>query len=617
MSSCKQIPLKFQALLMLGLKCCINTNPNIRFLKKCLREAIRKLSWRVYFKRNPSNNKMSDFVINCQKDFRMLNKVKGKQCPIQDELFNVKSLTKQFDIYCSKFRAKDAQIFTNLVQDFNTFCRINNVMITEADKNAGICIVNVNDYHNEALRQLNDLSTYHPSTRTAFELDMIKFNDHLSIFEKKLPTNYRMKSVRFHVNNPAKFYILPKIHKPYETFPKGRPISSTFKKNNKYVSRLLDQVLRPSLMEIGDLLIDTQHFLLELETIQLDPSRKYHLASVDVEALYPSLNIRECKRHCAEAYLRSRDQDSILNLNQQDILDLSLSLDYSYVAYQDQLFYQHRGIEMGNASSVSVANIAVFQETNKMFINRPELIMRKRFLDDIFLIIDSTDISDINAWLCNILKHTYLKFTFDVSDVSVNFLDVTVSLCTNNVISTNLYVKPVSKHQYLHPSSNHPPKLKESLFFSQGLRVIRICSDKQVRINHLQSMFEKFFTRGFDKKTLENTLKNLQHVDRASVLRPKKNFLISYLHRQNSSILDKYGITKIENVRNTATTESTYAVFPFYSCVPKFSQTVGDMIVNNLRTYCSDLYKENITDVNVKVVFSRISNLKELLKGTK
>lgn len=119
----KQIPHKFQALLMLGLKCWVTTSPNLRFLKKCLREAISKLSWRVCFKTNHSSNKKSDFVINCQKYFRMINKLQGKRYPRQDELFNFMTISKQFSIYCSKFKVKDSQIFTEQVQDFSTFCK--------------------------------------------------------------------------------------------------------------------------------------------------------------------------------------------------------------------------------------------------------------------------------------------------------------------------------------------------------------------------------------------------------------------------------------------------------------------------------------------------------------
>lgn len=616
LSSCKKIPLKFKALLMLGLKCCVTANPNIRFLNKCLQEALRKLSWRVYFKMNPNKNKFSDFVINCRKDFNSITKRKAKECPIEHEVFNVKVIRKQFESYCRKYHVLDAAIFSNLVQDFNAFCEKNNVMIIEADKNAGICIVNIDDYNNEALRQLNDLSTYHPSTKTAFELDMIKYNDHFSIFEKNLPDNYRMRSLRFETNTPAKFYILPKVHKPFETFPKGRPISSTFRKNNKYVSKLLDQVLRPSLMDVDDLLIDTQHFLLELETVCLDTTRKYHLVSVDVEALYPSLNIRDCKQHCADAFLKSKSPNSIINFNRREILDLlSLSLDYSYVAYGNQLFYQHRGIEMGNASSVSVANIAVFQETDKMFINKPEIILRKRFLDDIFMIIDSTDMEDIHTWLQTVLIHKYLKFTLDISDKCVNFLDVTVSISENNILSTSLYVKPVSRHLYLHPSSNHPPKLKDSLFYSQGLRVIKICSEKSTRTNHLQILFNKFVKRGYKTKNLEKTLKKLTQVDRAKVLMPKKSFLVSYLQSKNPTILHKYGVCTSNTVIDIDTRENiSYAVFPFYKCIPLFKQTIVPLIMNNIHNNCPDSLKRHVKDINLKVVFSRTPNLKDLLK---
>ncbi len=126
------------------------------------------------------------------------------------------------------------------------------------------------------MKPLNDINTYYPSTNTSFELAMIISHNKASIFYKTLPPTYNLKSLKFDHEKPANFYILPKVHKPYNIFLKGRPISSTFKKSNKHVSKLLDKVLRPCLYEISDLLIDTQHFLLLLNDIKLDQTKKYY-----------------------------------------------------------------------------------------------------------------------------------------------------------------------------------------------------------------------------------------------------------------------------------------------------------------------------------------------------
>lgn len=244
------------------MKFCIAKSPNFRVLKKAFNEAIRKISWKVYFMATPNSSNDSSFLIKCKKDFKNISNKKGHACPITNQIFNPKSLHNDFFKSCASFRFEDSQIFNDIMNDFKNFCSVKKIMIIEADKNAGICVVDKQKYDIEVMRQLNDTNTYHPSTTTSFDLDMIKFYDKANCFYKKLPTSFNLKPLKFDCDQPAKFYILPKVHKKFDDFPKGRPISSTFRKSNKYVSRLLESVLKPCLFEITDLLIDTQHFLL-------------------------------------------------------------------------------------------------------------------------------------------------------------------------------------------------------------------------------------------------------------------------------------------------------------------------------------------------------------------
>ena len=57
-------------------------------------------------------------------------------------------------------------------------------------------------------------------------------------------------------------------------------------------------------------------------------------------------------------------------------------------------------------------------------------------------------------------KHSAIKFTAEWSKTQINFLDVRVYLENGN-IKTDLYVKPIDTHQYLHSSSCHPYHCKK------------------------------------------------------------------------------------------------------------------------------------------------------------
>ena len=77
-------------------------------------------------------------------------------------------------------------------------------------------------------------------------------------------------------------------------------------------------------------------------------------------------------------------------------------------------------------------------------------------------------LNELNNFLFN------LKFTYETSSCTVNFLDLNVSL-RKGAIHTDLYIKPTDGHQYLHHQSSHPLHIKISILYSQALRVSRIC----------------------------------------------------------------------------------------------------------------------------------------------
>jgi len=321
---------------------------------------------------------------------------------MEDELFDYKTL---LNTVCRKlFSKRPSELLHNLVSQFKDFCTQNQILAIEADKNAGICFVNMTDYRTEVLRQLYDCNTYHPTTESHFDFAMNEFRDKFKSFEKCLPLKSKSSNLISITNSPTKFYILPKIHKPFNKFPKGRPISSTFVKTNKVASSLLDFALKPCVNDIKDLLIDTQHLLILLDEVKLNPLRKYCLITIDVEALYPSLKLNDSKKHCLDMYELSKHKNEVkLSRNQLANL-LDLSLNYNFVKYEEEWFFQHTGIEMGNIASVMVANITVFKEICHLF-TKEEIIFYKRFLDDILLLLDCTDIENVNDWLLSLLQH--------------------------------------------------------------------------------------------------------------------------------------------------------------------------------------------------------------------
>ena len=72
--------------------------------------------------------------------------------------------------------------------------------------------------------------------------------------------------------------------------------------------------------------------------------------------------------------------------------------------------------------------------------------------------------------------HPALKYTWEISDTSLAFLDIKISI-EGNGLCTSVYYKPTDSHSYLLYSSSHPSHVKNSVSISQFLRLRRLCSD--------------------------------------------------------------------------------------------------------------------------------------------
>ena len=106
-----------------------------------------------------------------------------------------------------------------------------------------------------------------------------------------------------------------------------------------------------------------------------------------------------------------------------------------------------------------------------------------------------------------------IKFTYEFSEASINFLDLHVRL-SNGKLHTFLYVKPADCHQYLHFQSSHPKHTKKAIVFSQTLRVSRACSQEEDYKNYCNQMKSWFLKRSYPEHLINTDMKNVKFKSR-------------------------------------------------------------------------------------------------------
>ena len=127
-----------------------------------------------------------------------------------------------------------------------------------------------------------------------------------------------------------------------------------------------------------------------------------------------------------------------------------------------------------------------------------------------------SECKELVGWL-NSLMPGVVKFKFEFSFHKVDFLDLQIFI-ENGKLKTNIYVKPTNKQLFLDYNSNHPQHCKESIPYSQGLRVVERCTDTADREQELEKLKTKFEDRNYPSELLENQFNRVRQKDRKTLI---------------------------------------------------------------------------------------------------
>ena len=168
-----------------------------------------------------------------------------------------------------------------------------------------------------------------------------------------------------------------------------------------------------------------------------------------------------------------------------------------------------------------------------------------RYIDDIFIIWQHSReeldkfITQLNSCVNNI------KFSHEISDESISFLDIKVIKIQDH-LKTTLYSKPTDAHDYILYNSAHPQRCKDSIPYSQFLRVRRICSDIDDFDYNVIKLATYFLRKKYPLELLQNAALLARRKDRLSLLQDKppvnddrnKVFLITTYNPNDSTLKD-------------------------------------------------------------------------------
>ena len=189
------------------------------------------------------------------------------------------------------------------------------------------------------------------------------------------------------------------------------------------------------------------------------------------------------------------------------------------------------------------------------------------------------------------------------------------------MLCTSVHYKPTDSHSYLLYSSSHPSHVKNSIPYSQFLRLRRLCSDDSDFSSKSEEMCQFFEKRGYPVSVVKAGHRRAQQLDRQSSLQTSqkdKNDRIPFtltFHPHNHAVKSII-LSNFKLLQNDPETGRIFSQPPLISF--KRDKNVGNFLVRSALKTNEQLSNARAHDA--KLVFSlltvaRYRDLSDLLRS--
>ena len=303
-------------------------------------------------------------------------------------------------------------------------------------------------------------------------------------------------------SQPGKIYGLCKVHKVGNPL---RPVVSMIGTAEYGLAKYLDDIIKPCIP--GQFMLNsTLSFIQNIRNFVFKPD--YSLVSYDVVSLFTNIPLKETLEIVCDYVYKSSNHPAFSKTTFKKLLEFATG---GYFLYKGKIYCQIDGVTMGSPLGPTLANFFLAHYEKKFMSENLESkpLLYLRYVDDIFCVFkDKENIQKFLNFLNNI--HPNLKFTFEVGEEFLPFLDTKIEL-PNNInenINCKIYRKPTNTDVIINYNAFCPSKWKTGVMLCFLNRAYNVCNSWNLfdeEVNNLLSIFSK---NGYPKSFFDNCVKN-------------------------------------------------------------------------------------------------------------
>lgn len=426
-----------------------------------------------------------------------------ESAPFDDQLNNKTLITAKVTNILTNW-AQNKQGFTGPLQaTFNKTKKFlkehPELIISPADKgNVTVCM-NKSVYLELSNSILMDREYYTELARDPTSTIQQKANQLVSNLKKaKMLDDTLTNRLTIYNSRPARFYGLPKIHKPQLAL---RPIISSLQCPNSKIAQLVTDILTKAYDKDNSYYVtDSFQFASFINNFELPEN--FVLVSLDVTSLFTNIPLQLVTDSIKKRWPKIRQHTDI---SEDKFIDLvSFVFDTTYFTFQNKFYRQIFGTPMGSVVSPIAAQYVMDDFLDGCLPKLPfHMPFIKKYVDDIICAVPHDSIES-TLTLFNSIHHR-LKFTIErETNNAVPFLDTSV-VRDGRTIRTDWYTKPTASGRYINYHSYHATRMKINVVLNMRNRILQV-SHPIYKLNNLKKLFDIMRQNSFPATLLNKLL---------------------------------------------------------------------------------------------------------------